>query len=141
VSVLTDEVRRVLDSGRPAHLVTLNRDGSPQTTLVWVGLDGNEIVSAHLNFRQKLRNVSRDPRLVLSIETGGRSDIGLDHYLVIYGRGRISEGGAPELLQKLARTYLGEDVIFPPFDNPPPGYILHISPERVAGVGPWADPR
>jgi PPOX class probable F420-dependent enzyme len=141
VSVLTDEVRRILDSGRLAHLVTLNRDGSPQMTAVWVGLDGNEIVSAHLEFRQKLRNVRRDPRLALSVETGGRSDIGLDHYLVIHGRGRISEGGAPELLQKLARTYLGEDAVFPPFDNPPPGYILHISPERVAGAGPWAEPR
>ncbi|MGD0239464.1 MAG: hypothetical protein ABSB59_03940 [Streptosporangiaceae bacterium] len=59
-------------------------------------------------------------------------------HLVIYGTARITEGGAPELLQELARTYLGPDVKFPPMDNPPPGYITHISVDRIAGVGPWA---
>ncbi len=42
------EVRSLIESGTPAHLVTLNRDGSPQVTLVWIGLDGDEIVAAHL---------------------------------------------------------------------------------------------
>jgi len=46
--VLNDAVRQVLTSGHLAHLVTLNADGSPQVTLVWVGLDGDEIVCAHL---------------------------------------------------------------------------------------------
>ena len=54
----------MIESGRPAHLVTLNRDGSPQVSCVWVGLDGDEIVSAHLNAeQQKLRNIRRDPRV------------------------------------------------------------------------------
>lgn len=51
---------------------------------------------------------------------------------------RITEGGAAELLQRLARTYLGPDVRFPPMDNPPPGFITHIRVDRVSGVGPWA---
>jgi hypothetical protein len=51
---------------------------------------------------------------------------------------RISEGGAPELLQKLAHSYLGPDVRFPDMDNPPPGYITHIQVDRISGVGPWA---
>jgi hypothetical protein len=50
----------------------------------------------------------------------------------------VTEGGAPKLLQQLARVYLGPDVKFPPMDNPPPGYITHITVERVGGVGPWA---
>ena len=45
---LPDSARAMIESGRLAHLVTLNRDGSPQVSCVWVGLDGDEIVSAHL---------------------------------------------------------------------------------------------
>jgi hypothetical protein len=63
--------------------------------------------------------------------------MGLDEYIVIHGSARVTEGGAPELLQELAHTYLGADVKFPPMDNPPPGYITHIAVERIGGVGPW----
>ena len=135
--VMTDSVRRALTSGHLAHLVTLGSGGDPQVTLVWVGIDGNEIVAAHLGAWQKVRNIRRDPRVVLSMETGGRSENGLDEYLVIHGRARITEGGAPELLQKLAWVYIGPDVKFPPMDDPPPGYVTRITPVRVSGVGPW----
>ena len=59
---LSDAVRRTVDGGHLAHLVTLNPDGSPQVTIVWVGLDGDEIVAAHLSRHKKLRNVgARQP--------------------------------------------------------------------------------
>ena len=83
MTMLTPAVRDVLTAGRPAHLVTINADGSPQVSIVWVGLDRDEIVSGHLGVRQKLRNVERDPRVVLSLETGHRNAIGLDEYLVV----------------------------------------------------------
>ncbi len=134
---LSEEVRAALTAGHLAHLVTLEADGAPQVTLVWVGLDGDEIVAGHLGVWRKVENMRRDPRVVLSMETGGRAPNGLAEYLVINGSARITEGGAPELLQRLARTYLGPDVKFPPMDNPPPGYITRITPERVGGVGPW----
>jgi PPOX class probable F420-dependent enzyme len=127
-----------LEGPHLAHLVTLEADGRPQVTIVWVGLDGDEIVTGHLPEHRKLRNIRRDPRVALSIETDKRNAIGLNEYLVVYGRARITEGGAPELLQRLAHTYLGPDVKFPPMDDPPPGYITHITVDRVAGVGPWA---
>jgi PPOX class probable F420-dependent enzyme len=135
---LNDEVRAALSAGHLAHLVTLNSDGSPQVAIVWVGVDGDEIVSAHLSDRQqKLRNIRSDPRVALSLETGGRNELGLDHYLVVHGRARVEPGGAPDLLQQLAHVYLGPDVKFPPMDNPPSGFIVRITPERVTGVGPW----
>jgi PPOX class probable F420-dependent enzyme len=136
--VLTDQVRAALTAGHLAHLVTLEPDGSPQVSIVWVGLDGDEIVSGHLGGRRKLDNVRRDPRVALSLETGGQEPPGLDRYLVVHGRGRITEGGAPELLQRLARVYLGEGIRFPPMDDPPPGLVLRITAERVGGIGPWA---
>lgn len=128
----------LLESAALAHLVTLNEDGSPQVTCVWVGLDGDEIVCAHLPRHRKLRNMERDSRVALSIEAEGTDDLGLKRYLVAYGRARITEGGAPELLQRLAATYLGPDVDFPPMPDPPAGYITHITVDRVAGVGPWS---
>jgi PPOX class probable F420-dependent enzyme len=137
-SVLSDDVRAALTSGHVAHLTTLNADGSPQVSLVWVGLDGDDIVCGHLGMRHKLRNVGRDPRVVLSLETGVRNAMGLDEYLVVHATGRITEGGAPELLQRLAHVYLGPDVKFPPFDDPPPGYVLRLTPTRITGIGPWS---
>jgi PPOX class probable F420-dependent enzyme len=137
MAVLTPEAREVLTAGRLAHLVTINADSSQQVSIVWVGLDGDEIVSGHLGMRQKLRNVERDPRVVLSLETEHRNAMGLDEYLIVRGTGRVTQGGAPELLQRLAHVYLSPDTRFPPVDDPPPGYVLRITPETIGGVGPW----
>lgn len=101
---IPDSARRVLEGRALAHLVTLEPDGRPQVSIVWIGLDGDEIVAAHLPEHRKVRNIRRDPRVTLSVEAGTRNEIGLDEYIVIHGRGRITEGGAPELLQQLART-------------------------------------
>ena len=138
MATIPDSARAVLEGPALAHLVTLEPDGRPQVSIVWVGLDGEELVAAHLPEHRKVRNIRRDPRVALSIEAGTRNEIGLDEYIVIHGSARITEGGAPELLQRLARVYLGPDVKFPPMDNPPAGYITHIAVERVGGVGPWA---
>ena len=131
----------MLESDRLAHFVTLNPDGSPQVTCVWVGLEGDEIVSGHLAKQQKARNIERDPRVALSIESKRTSELGLQEYLVVHGSARIQEGGAPELLQRLARTYIGPDAVFPPMPDPPPGFVTRITVERLGGVGPWAPRR
>ena len=138
MATIPDSARAVLEGPALAHLVTLEPDGRPQVSIVWVGLDGEELVAAHLPEHRKVRNIRRDPRVALSIEAGTRNEIGLNEYIVIHGSARITEGDAPELLQRLARVYLGPDVKFPPMDNPPAGYITHITVERVGGVGPWA---
>ena len=130
--------RALLESDALAHLATINRDGSPQVSCVWVGLDGDEIVSGHLRVtQQKLRNVARDPRVVLSVEGTAIHPPGLKEYLIVHGRARVEEGGAPELLQRLAHVYLGPGVRFPPMDDPPPGVVLRVTAERLGGVGPW----
>jgi PPOX class probable F420-dependent enzyme len=138
VAEITPDAREVLESDELAHLVTLNPDGTPQITCVWVGLEGDEIVAAHLGRFQKVRNIERDPRVALSIETRTTNEIGLREYLVVHGRARIEEGGAPELLQRLAYTYIGPGVTFPPMPDPPPGFVTRIAVERLGGIGPWA---
>jgi PPOX class probable F420-dependent enzyme len=138
MTTLNAAAQAALTAGHCAHLVTVNADGSPQVSVVWVGLDGGDIVSAHLDDRQKLRNARRDPRVVLSLETGVVNAYGLMEYLVVRGTARVTEGGAAPLLQQLAHVYLGPDVTFPPGSDHPPGYILRITPTKVSGTGPWS---
>ncbi len=135
---LPESARELVESGALAHLVTIGRDGTPQVTCIWVGLDGDHIVSGHLFEQQKLRNVRRNPGVVLSLEGTRIRPPGLREYLVVHGTAEIVEGGAPELLQRLAYVYLGPDVRFPPMDEPPPGHIMRITVERVGGIGPWS---
>jgi PPOX class probable F420-dependent enzyme len=136
--LISDEARALVESSALAHLVTLEADGRPQMSCVWVGMDGDDIVFASLGPRRKLDNIARDPRVALSIEGTEFNAMGLKQYLVVHGTARIVEGGGPELLQRLAHTYLGADVKFPPMDDPPPGVVVRITPERLGGVGPWA---
>ena len=134
--VLPDKVRALLESNALAHFVTINPDGSPQVAVIWVGLDGDEIVAGHLfDNQQKLRNIRRDPRVAVSFETGHVPENGLAEYLVLRGEAYITEGGAAELLQRLAHVYLGPDVVFPNLDNPPPGVITHVRVTKIGGAG------
>ncbi|MEX2029547.1 MAG: TIGR03618 family F420-dependent PPOX class oxidoreductase [Anaerolineales bacterium] len=135
--VIPVEVRRLIEAGCLAHLVTLNRDGSPQVTLVWIGLEGDEVVAGHLPRNRKVQNIERDPRVAISLESETVNSMGLTEYAVLYGNARIQEGGAPELLQRLAEVYIGPGVKFPPMENPPPGFVTRIRVDRVEGVGPW----
>lgn len=134
---LTDDVRRALTAGRLAHLATINPDGSPQVSVVWIGLDRDDIVIGHLMHGRKVTNIARDPRVALTVEAEGANPMGMANYLIVQGSARLAEGGAPELLQRLAEVYVGPGVKFPPMDNPPPGHVIHITPQRIGGVGPW----
>jgi PPOX class probable F420-dependent enzyme len=137
---LDDTARALIGNGADATLVTINHDGSPQVSLVWVALqstpDGDELVSAHLAEYKKTRNIRRDPRVVLTI-------VSKDHpgeqtpYLSVSGTARIVEGGAPELLSELAEVMLGSSEHFPP-PNSPPGLLTRVHIEKVGGYGPWA---
>ena len=136
--MIPESARSVLESDALAHVVTLGPGGEPHVTLAWVGLEGDEIVFATLPDQRKLADIRRDPRVAISIETATVNDYGLTEYLVVYGTARVTEGGGPEVLQRLAHTYLGPDVKFPPMPDPPPGFVTRVMVERLGGVGPWA---
>ena len=137
---LNSAARRLIESGALAHLVTLNEDGSPQVAVVWVGVDGDDLVAGHLDGRQrKLANMRRDPRVTVSFQTDVTNDHGLREYLVVHGDAEITEGGAAELLGQLAKVHIGPDAVFPPMPNPPAGYVTRISVRRIGGVGTWSE--
>jgi PPOX class probable F420-dependent enzyme len=141
MTLLTPSAQDVIESDHLAHLVTLNPDGSPHVTIAWVGLDRDEIVIGSLRHFRKIRNIELDPRVSVSIEGLGLHPIGLREYLVVYGTARIEQGGAADLLRRLARVYIGPHSTFPPDPDPPPGWITRITPERLGGAGPWLEGR
>ena len=61
MSDLPPELRALIESGPLVHLSTINADGSPQVTVIWIGLDNQGLISAHMAHRVKLRNIERDP--------------------------------------------------------------------------------
>src|SRR5271165_4557394 len=105
-----DAARQLIGSD-PATLVTINLDGSPQVSVVWMALqstaDGDdELVTAHLQEHQKMRNIRRDPRVVVTFVSTDRSGP-FPPYLSIKGTARVEEGGAPELLEQLTAAIFG----------------------------------
>jgi PPOX class probable F420-dependent enzyme len=128
---LDEATRAAVASGRLVHLATINRDGTPQVTCIYVGWDGDDIVAGHLADHVKLRNIRRDPRVTLSVE----SDVpfeGFSPYVVLKGIARVEEGGAVAVLRRITH---GE--FPPPGGDWPEGFVTRISPRQVSGTGPW----
>src|ERR1700716_452750 len=121
---LSDAVRKLVDGKNYATLATINTDGSPQTSAMWVGLDGDDLLFSTLAGRLKERNMRRDPRVSVTIMD--REDP--ENYTEIRGTATITEEGGRELDDRLSWKYdgkeAGEDV---------PGavrVVVRVVPER-----------
>lgn len=135
---IPDSIHQLITKAPLAHLTTLNSNGAPQVTVIWVGIENDEFVLGHLARHQKVKNVARDPRVALSMLSDTTNAQGLREYLVVHGTARVTEGGAPALLQRLAPLYLGASAEYPPPSmRAIPGYITRITPVRFSGIGPW----
>jgi PPOX class probable F420-dependent enzyme len=136
---IPQSVRELIAKAPLAHLTTLNSDGSPQVTVIWVGIENEEFVIAHLALHKKVKNIRRDPRVALSMLGDKINANGMREYLVVHGNARVTEGGAVDLLRRLAPLYLGPGAVYPPpAMRNIPGYVTRITPRRFTGIGPWA---
>ena len=134
---LSPELRDLIASGPLAHLSTINPDGAPQVSVIWIGLDGDELLSGHMRFYRKLRNIERDPRVVLSFDAPRQPGVFLNPYAVLRARAVVEPSDdAWDLLNALTKVYRSADTEFPAPKGP--GYIVRYTIERVGGVGPWA---
>ncbi len=129
-AALSDGVKKLFREPNYGHMATLMPDGSPQVTPVWVEMDGNRILVNTAEGRVKPRNVRNDPRVAISIY---RQD---NPYSAAFVRGRVVEiihEGADELIDKLAKKYLGQDRY--PYRQPgEQRVILVIEPEHVGSI-------
>ena len=103
-------VRKAVEGPPIAHVVTLNPSGTAQITMAWT--EGDEIVIGTMFDQLKPENIRRDKQVDLVRDRTDESR-GLPGYVVVHGRARLTDGGAPAVLQRLARGYMGPDVVFP----------------------------
>jgi PPOX class probable F420-dependent enzyme len=140
MSSLPPELRDLIESGPMAHLSTINADGSPQVSVIWVGLDGDDLVSGHMSRYAKLRNIERDPRVVLSFDAPRAPGVFMNPYAVLRAHATVEHRDDTwDLLNRLTKVYVTPDTEFPAPRGP--GYTVRYSVERVGGVGPWAPSR
>ena len=134
---LPRELRDLIESGPMAHLSTINADGSPQVTVIWIGVDGDDLVSGHMAWHAKLRNIERDPRVVLSFDAPRAPGAFMNPYAVLRAWATVQPSDdAWDLLNRLTKVYVSPDAEYPAPKRP--GYIVRYSVERIGGVGPWA---
>lgn len=132
------ELRRLIESGPMVHLSTVNPDGSPQVTVIWIGLDGDDLVSTHMRDNVKLKNIRRDPRVALSFDVPRVPGIWINPYAVIYARATVEPSSRIwELMTKHARVYVSPDAEVSEPEGSEPGYLVRYSVTRIGGIGPW----
>lgn len=133
---IPQSVRDLLATGPLGHLATIDSDGKPHITLTWAGFEGDELVFATFPDQHKIENMRRDPRVTVSFQAHENTGKGLHPYAVVSGQAGLTEGGALEVMDRLAPAYMGPGATFPMRDVPP-GFVVHLTIDRIYGVGPW----
>ena len=129
--------RRLLENRAYGHLVTRNPDGSPQMSMLWFDVEGDELLCNTVDGRVKVRNIRRDPRVIVSVQ---------DHdnplwYLLVHGRvTAMTPEGAQEHIERLGERFTepGEQELLAQFRGADaPRLLVRIAAERLGGWGPW----
>jgi PPOX class probable F420-dependent enzyme len=138
---LSPELRALIESGPMAHLSTANPDGSPHVTVIWIGLDGDDLVSTHMRDNVKLRNIRRDPRVAVSFDAPRAPGVWINPYAVVYAQATVTPSARIwDLMATHATRYVSPDAQLPVPEGSEPGFLVRYSITRVAGIGPWVEP-
>jgi PPOX class probable F420-dependent enzyme len=132
---LPQSVKKILEDKAYGHVVTTNPDGRPQVSMVWLDVEGDEVLFNTAEGRLKPRNLRRDPRVIVSVQD--RHDP--QSAIYIHGKATVAEAGADAHIDKLAKRFLGVDTY--PFRRPgEKRLIVRITPDRLGGYGPKMQP-
>jgi PPOX class probable F420-dependent enzyme len=125
---LPEEARKLLDAPNYATVTSINPDGGPQSTVVWVRTDGDDVIFSTAKGRRKPRNFERDPRASLLVIDPD------DPYRYVEVRGRVTMTADPEgaLIEELSQKYRGQS-----WEDKPgvERLIVRIRPDRVTVRG------
>jgi PPOX class probable F420-dependent enzyme len=127
----------LLGSDALAHVVTTNSDGTPQVSVVWCGVEEDRIVFCTEQGSAKVRNIRRNPHVVLSIEDEARNLSGTQQHLVVYGEAEVVGPAEPALCDELCRTYVGTADTALNLSRSPTAVTVAVTVQRIAGNGPW----
>ncbi|MEV7087795.1 PPOX class F420-dependent oxidoreductase [Streptomyces sp. NPDC093085] len=130
-AVLSDAIKQLLDTPVFVTLATIQPDGSPQVSPVWVKRDGNDVLISTIEGRRKTLNLHRDPRVSVVAQPAGDPYL----YAEIRGTATLTTEGGQELIDELSRKYTGK-----PYAEFNPGsvteaerVVVRITPDRVVG--------
>jgi PPOX class probable F420-dependent enzyme len=121
---LPETVRHLIDGNTFAVITTINPDSSPQSTVVWIKRDGDDVLFSTIRGRKKTRNMERDPRVSLCAYDPANPYV----YFTVEGTVTLVEEGGDELIDELSRKYDGK-----PW-TPIPGatrVVCRLTPTRV----------
>ncbi|GHB66457.1 PPOX class F420-dependent enzyme [Streptomyces cirratus] len=128
---LNDTVRKLLDAPHPAVLTTLNPDGGPQSSVVWVTRDGDDVLVSTEQGRRKERNIARDARIGLTVFDLANPFL----YAEIRGTASVSEDTGRAVAVRIAEEYMGpgagREYAQAPSENV--RVIVRITPTKVLG--------
>lgn len=122
---LTTKAKDLLDRPTFAAFATINPDGSPQLSTMWVTRDGDDVLLSTLAGRRKYNNIQRDNRVSLLLTDPDRGN----SYAEIRGTATLDEAGGRELTEQLSQKYTGE-----PYEQEPPDkvrVVVRITPTKV----------
>jgi PPOX class probable F420-dependent enzyme len=114
-----------------AHVATIMRDGTPQTTPVWIARDGDTVLFNTIKNRAKYKNLRRDPRVSLSIHNHERGQP--YEWVQVRGRAEIADDVGNQHIDSLSYKYTGHE-----YRNIRPGderVIVRVTPEHVLYSG------
>jgi PPOX class probable F420-dependent enzyme len=124
---LNDATLRLLDGKNYAVLATVNPDGSPQTSVIWVGRDGADVLFSTVEGRVKHRNMVRDPRVSISVIDW----VDPENYIELRGRVSMTPDVGRQLDTQLSWKYDGKD---PGADRPGAVRVaVRLVVEKVTG--------
>jgi PPOX class probable F420-dependent enzyme len=124
MTALPELARDLIDGQNFASVATIQPDGSPQSSIVWVRRDGDDVLFSTVKGRRKHANLVADPRVSLLV-----TDIANPYrYAEIRGLATVTDDPRTELIQELAYKYTGQAFPVRPGDE---RVICRIAPNRV----------
>jgi PPOX class probable F420-dependent enzyme len=124
-------LKTMLEDKAYGHVVTFNAQGKPEVTMVWMDIEGEELVFNTADGRRKPDNLRRDPRVIVSVQDRNNPQA----YAVFHGKGRVTDVGADDHIDKLAKRFLGAEKY--PYRRPTEKrLIVRIEVDRISGMGP-----
>ena len=137
MNVISAPLQALLGTDAVAHVWTMNPDGSPQVSVVWVIARDDQILFGTAGNSIKARNLAANPRVILSVEDTERNERGFQRHLVVHGRAVIEPGADPVLMDQLAMKYTGLRRHPLALRDSPTAVVVRVSVDRIGGLGPW----
>ncbi|GAA3892367.1 PPOX class F420-dependent oxidoreductase [Saccharothrix violaceirubra] len=124
---MSETTRALVDAPNYATIVTLGRDGHPQTSVMWITRDGDDLLFSTVGSRQKAVNLRRDPRASVNVWDSANPE----SYVEIRGTVSVTPDEGRTLLNALALKYTGK--AYPTEAPEVERVVLRLTPQRVAG--------